>query len=72
MKEQARMPTSKQINEAIETLRSAKVEQSTIAALDRWNAARIMASAKHASSREDVAALLDGINPEVLAEAGIV
>lgn len=66
------MPTSAEINAAIETLRAAGVWPAVVHDLDRWNATRLHAEAKNVTSREDVARLFDGISPETLARAGIV
>lgn len=65
------MPTSAEINAAIETLRAASVGPHTMGALDRWNAARMRIEAEKVTSREDVVRLLDGISGETLARAGI-
>lgn len=66
------MPTSKEINEAIETLRSAGLSQPDAARLDEWNAARLKVVASGVTNREGLVDMFAGISDEMLLRAGIV
>lgn len=66
------MPTSKEINQAIELLRQAEISEQIITDLDVWNYQRLKAAARHVTNRDAMLELFDGIAPENLADAGIV
>jgi hypothetical protein len=68
----SRIVSSRQINEAIETLIRAGVPDMTRMALDTWNATRINKLARRVDSAGDLQRLIAGLDRKRLAEDGVL
>jgi hypothetical protein len=58
-----RLPTSREINQAIEVLRDAGMMDSIMRTIDLWNAERLVSASQRVGTHEELSNLFVGLRP---------